>query len=64
MKPGEISARDAAEMIGCCDDTVYKLIARGEIDAYRLSDPGWYRIIRKSVESYLRRIRSKGRRKR
>lgn len=40
----------AAELLGVSTTTVYRLIECGDLVAYRLKNPGWYKITLDSVE--------------
>lgn len=64
MKKGEISCRAAADVLGCSRSTVHRLIERGDLVAYALSDPGWWRIERRSLDQYIKKVRNGRRRKR
>jgi excisionase family DNA binding protein len=62
-----VSVPIAAEMLGCTDVWVLKLINSGQLDAFRLSGRAWA-VSRKSVErnldEYLKRDPSQAGRKR
>lgn len=53
-----ISVPDAAEMMGCSETWVLKLIALRRLDAFRLSAKAWAvsrAAVRKNLDEYLRR---------
>lgn len=60
--PEWISVPDAAELLGCTDVWVIKMISRGDLEGFRLSGRAWA-VSRKSVEEnvqkYLDRDRTK-----
>jgi hypothetical protein len=62
-----ISVPDAAEMLGCTDVWVIKLLGSGQLDGFRLSGRAWA-VSRKSVEqnlqAYLQRDTTKAGRRR
>lgn len=51
--PEWISVPKAAELLGCTDVWVIKLIQRGDLEGFRLSGRAWA-VSRKSVEKNLR----------
>jgi len=51
--PDWISVPDAAELLGCTDVWVIKMIQRGDLDGFRLSGRAWA-VSRKSVDKNLR----------
>ena len=54
QKPPEwISVPDAAELLGCTDVWVIKMIHRGDIDGFKLSGRAWA-VKRASVEKNMR----------
>lgn len=65
--PEWISIPKAAELLGCSDVWVLKLIRRGELEGFQLNGRGWA-VKRTSVEenlqAYLKRDPSKSGRKR
>jgi excisionase family DNA binding protein len=48
-----ISVPDAADLLGCTDVWVIKLIGRGDLDAFRLSGRAWA-VSRESVEKNIK----------
>jgi excisionase family DNA binding protein len=63
QKPPEwISVPDAAELLGCTDVWVIKMIHRGDIDGFKLSGRAWAvkrASVEKNVREYLERDRAK-----
>jgi excisionase family DNA binding protein len=54
QKPPEwISVPDAAELLGCTDVWVIKMIHRGDLEGFRLSGRAWA-VSKKSVEKNVR----------
>ena len=54
QKPPEwVSVPDAAELLGCTDVWVIKMIHRGDLDGFKLSARAWA-VSRKSVEKNIR----------
>jgi excisionase family DNA binding protein len=68
QKPPEwISVPDAAELLGCTDVWVIKMIHRKELDGFRLSGRAWAvskKSVEKNVREYLARDPSLAGRKR
>jgi excisionase family DNA binding protein len=67
-KPPEwISVPKAAELLGCTDVWVIRLIHRGDIEGFRLSGRAWAvnrKSVEKNVQDYLKRDSSLSGRKR
>lgn len=62
-----VSVPDAAEMLGCTDVWVLKMIARGELDGFRLSARAWAvsrKSVQKNLQEYLSRDPTKAGRRR
>lgn len=61
QKPPEwISVPDAAELLGCTDVWVIKMIARGDLDGFKLSARAWAvsrKSVEKNVQAYMTRDR-------
>jgi len=60
--PDWISVPDAAELLGCTDVWVIKMIGRGDLDGFRLSARAWAvsrKSVEKNVQEYLARNASK-----
>ena len=56
--PEWISVPDAAELLGCTDVWVIKMIHRGELDGFKLSGRAWAvkrASVEKNVREYLER---------
>ena len=51
--PDWISVPDAAELLGCTDVWVIKMIHRGDLDGFKLSARAWA-VSRKSVQKNIR----------
>lgn len=63
QKPPEwISVPDAAELLGCTDVWVIKMIHRGDLEGFRLSGRAWAvskKSVEKNVRAYVNRDTSK-----
>lgn len=63
QKPPEwISVPDAAELLGCTDVWVIKMIQRGDLEGFRLSGRAWAvskKSVEKNVEAYINRDTTK-----
>ena len=60
--PEWISVPDAAELLGCTDVWVIKMIQRGDLEGFRLSGRAWAvskKSVEKNVEAYLNRDATK-----
>jgi len=60
--PDWISVPVAAELLGCTDVWVIKMIARGDIEGFKLSERAWAvsrASVEKNVQEYLERDRAK-----
>ena len=58
VKTSEISVARAAQIIRCSEDTVRRLIESGDLEAYRLTARGHWRVDRDSVTRYLTRLQN------
>ncbi|HWR17171.1 MAG TPA: helix-turn-helix domain-containing protein [Terriglobales bacterium] len=54
-RPKMISLREAAEIIGCSDDTARRLAHANELEWFTLRDRGWMLVSRVSVDRFLAR---------
>lgn len=62
-----VSVPDAAEMLGCTDVWVIRLINRGDLDGFRLSGRAWAvsrESVEKNLQEYLQRDPTKAGRRR
>lgn len=65
--PEWISVPKAAELLGCTDVWVIKMIQRGELEGFKLSGRAWAinrKSVEKNVQEYLKRDPSQAGRKR
>ena len=50
-----ISVSAARKILGCSENTIYRLVESGEVEGYRLNQRGWWKISHTSVMNYLNR---------
>ncbi len=50
-----ISVSATKKILGCSEDTVYRMIEAGDIDGHQLREGGWWKISHASVMNYLNR---------
>ena len=49
--------KQVAEILGCCDENVYRMIKYGQLEAFRVSGRRNYRITEEALKDFIDRMK-------
>lgn len=60
MNPLTLSVDEAARMVGCSDDAIYRVVHRGDLPHVKIGKRGIIRVHREGLETWLRDLAATG----